>query len=108
MLCACSLEITDISSSCFNAWVLLSFRNAICLSNAETCASQSDLARVRSAVLLLQFLRSFCASAYDLLRLSYLDCKALNFLLLTQENSINGKRPINAMSLIRIRIDLNV
>src|SRR5580700_2858231 len=100
--------MTDISSSCFNAWVLLSFRNAICLSNDATCASQSDLARVRSAVLLLQFFRSFCTAPYALSRLSYFDCKALNFLLLTQENSIIGTRPTNAISLIRIRFDLIV
>src|SRR5579872_2082339 len=102
MLCACSLEMMDISSSCFSACVLFSFRKATCLFNAATCASQSDLDRVRSAVLALQFLRSFWTSLYDLLRLSYFDCKALNFLLLTQENSITGKRPANAMFLIRM------
>src|ERR1700744_4315125 len=102
MLWACVPEMTDISSSCFSACVLLSFRNAICLFRAATRASQSDLSRVRPAVLLLQFFKSFCRAPYELLRLSYFDCKAFNFLLLVQANSIIGKRPVNAMSLIRI------
>src|SRR5690349_4004587 len=99
--------MTDISSSCFNAWVLFSFKKAICLLRASTLALQSSLSRVREAVLSLQFFRSPCSAPYDLLRESYFDCSALNFLLLTQENNKTGKRPDIATLLIRMVVDLN-
>src|SRR4051812_48694088 len=88
MLSACEPLITDRFSSCFNAVVLFSFRNAICLLRPSISASSAVLLRAASALSSSQVFRLACVCAYWALSAAFFACSALNFLELTHENKV--------------------
>src|ERR1700741_364723 len=102
MLSACDEEITERSSSCFNAEVLFAFKKSICLFRSPILAFSEALSfsspvfrRFRFALSSLQAFSSPCKLVYFVCKTLYSVWEALYFLLLTQENNKTADEAIN-------------